>query len=433
MTVHRHEFEKERRHSMRLLKIGLLVGSLLASLVATQVHAEPVTLNFWVAWDPQQADAIAATKQIASFQQSHPNIKISVQNIAFGALHDKLITSIAGGDAPDVSWGLIEWLGELNRMNALADLTPYAAHWPDRTSIYPNALAALTIDGKLMALPHYLGIRGLLYHEDMLKKAGIDTPPKTWDELVSDSQKIHKATGKYGFGIAGTGVRAPQELLMYLAQSNAMVARRMSDGKYRNTWNDDPKELANATQVFAFYKNLLDKQAIAPEASGWGFEEEDTNFSLGQYAMVVDGSWMKNRAEQNPEQMKDVKIVAPPYSQKAATFLEINPLYVYKGKHQQEAWEFASFMLSKDYQQAVHVDRSPRQDVVSQTKWGRDFTVLAPTGMGFPPVALGPITRAMEESIGRVLLKKEDPQAVAQWLGKAINKALRQSGELSGS
>lgn len=418
---------------MRLLKIGLLLGSLLASLVAVPAHADPVTLNFWVAWDPQQADAIAATRQIASFEQSHPGIKIDIQNIAFGALHDKLITSIAGGDAPDISWGLIEWLGELNRMNALADLTPYAARWPDRAQIYPNALGAVTIDGKLMALPHYLGIRGLLYHEDMLKKAGIDAPPKTWDELLSDSQKIRKATGKYGFGIAGTGVRAPQELLMYLAQSNAMLAKRMSDGKYRNTWGDDPKELANATQVFAFYKNLADRQVIAPEASSWGYEEEDTNFSLGQYAMVVDGAWMESRAQQNPEQMKDVKIVAPPYSQKPATFLEINPFFVYKGKHQQEAWEFASFMLGKEFQTAVHPGNSPRQDVTSQTKWGRDFTVLAPTGVGFPPVALGSITRAMEESIGRVLLKKEDPQAVAQWLGKAINKALRQSGELSGN
>jgi multiple sugar transport system substrate-binding protein len=417
---------------MRLFKMGLLIGSLLAGLVAVQAHADPVTLRFWVAWDPQQADAIAATKQIAAYEQSHPNVKIDIQNIAFGALHDKLITSIAGGDAPDLSWGLIEWLGELNRMNALADLTPYAAKWPDRAQLYPNALAAVTIDGKLLALPHYLGIRGLLYHEDMLQKAGISAPPKTWDELVTDSQKIKQATGKYGFGIAGTGVRSPQELLMYLAQSNATLAKRMPDGKYRNTWGEDPKELANATQVFAFYKTLLDKQVIAPEASSWGYEEEDTNFSLGQYAMVVDGSWMKNRAEQNPETMKDVKIVAPPYNQKPATFFEINPFFVYKGKHQQEAWDFASFMLSKDYQSAVHGERSPRMDVVSQTKWGKDFTALASTGVGFPPVALGSITRAMEESIGRVLLKKEDPQSVATWLSKAINKALRQSGELSG-
>jgi multiple sugar transport system substrate-binding protein len=37
----------------------------------------------------------------------------------------------------------------------------------------------------------------------------------------------------------------------------------------------------------------------------------------------------------------------------------------------------------------------------------------------------------MEESIGRVLLKNEDPASVAAWLGKAVNKSLRQTGEIS--
>ena len=52
--------------------------------------------------------------------------------------------------------------------------------------------------------------------------------------------------------------------------------------------------------------------------------------------------------------------------------------------------------------------------------------------MVFPPVALGAITRDMIELVGRTLLKDEDPEAVAKWLAAAINKDLKQSGELSG-
>ena len=74
--------------------------------------ADPTTLHFWVAWDPQQADAIAAKKQIAAYEEAHPGVKIDVQNITYDALHDKLLTALAGGDAPDLSWGLPEWLGE---------------------------------------------------------------------------------------------------------------------------------------------------------------------------------------------------------------------------------------------------------------------------------------------------------------------------------
>ena len=52
--------------------------------------------------------------------------------------------------------------------------------------------------------------------------------------------------------------------------------------------------------------------AMSPDASGWGYQEEDTNFSLGQYAMAIDGPWMRNYALQNPKTMADVKIVPPP-------------------------------------------------------------------------------------------------------------------------
>ncbi|MDT3376919.1 sugar ABC transporter substrate-binding protein [Labrys neptuniae] len=416
---------------MKFLKIGLLLGALLSPLALSPAWADPVTLNFWVAWDPSQADGKAAIAKIAEFERNHPNIKIKIQTIAFQTLHDKLVTSIASGDAPDLSWGLIEWFGEFDRMKALADLTPYAAKWSDREAIYPNALKELTVDGRLLALPNYLGLRGLLYHADILRQAGVSAPPTTWDELVQASGKIKQATGKPGFGIAGKGVRSPQELIMYLAQNDVQIAKRQPDGKFRNDWGDDPAAMKRATEVFAFYRGLLDKGVIAPQASGWGWEEEDTNFSLGQYAMVINGSWIRNRAEQSPEQMKDVRVAAPPRRVKAATFFEISPFYIYKGKHLDETWEFAAFMLSKDYQAAVFPDRSPRMDVQGDAIWGTPFTSLTPIGVSFPPMALGSITRDMEESIGRVLLKNEEPAAVAAWLGKQINKSLRQTGQLS--
>jgi multiple sugar transport system substrate-binding protein len=414
---------------------ALAFAALGSALPATFGSAgEPVTLQFWVAWSPQQADAIAAKKEIADYEQAHPGVKIDIQNITYDALHDKLLTALAGGDAPDLSWGLPEWFGELSRMNALRDLTEDAKTWPDRTAIYPNVIDALTIDGHLLAMPHYLGIRALLVHEDMLKAVGIASPPKTWDELIADAEAVKQKTGKFGFGIAGTGVRSPQELIMYLAQNGLSLAERQSDGKYRNTWTDDPAKLTKATEVITFYKNLIDKGVINPDGASWGWEEEDTNFALGQYAMVIDGAWMESREQQNPEQMKDVAITAPPYHERPATFFEINPFYVYKaGKHPKETWEFVTFMNGKEFQGAVHPNNSPRSDVTTDNKWGKSFTVLAPTGVVFPPVPLGTVTRDMIESLGRTLLKNEQPETVAKWLSASINKDLKQAGELSGN
>ena len=419
---------------MKLARSGIapLLALLLSALApwGTARADEPVTLNFWIGASPSLPMSIEEAKQLKLFEQAHPNIHVATQYIVYGPLHDKLLTAIAGGDAPDVSWGLIEWFGELSRMGALRDMTPLVNQWPDHDKIYPTVWKALTIDGHVLAMPHYLGLRALLYHADMLQQAGI-APPKTWDELIADSRIIKEKVGKFGFGVAGTGVRAPQELIAYLAQNNLSIVAETGNGKYRNTWNDDPAELKRATEVFAFYKQLKDTAAIPPDASGWGYQEEDTNFSLGQYAMAIDGPWMQNYALQNPKPMADVKIVPPPGKLSQATFFEINPFYVMKAsQHPKEQWELVQFLAGMQYQQAVRPDNSPRTDVVSDTKWSKDFVDLTSIGVFFPPIALGQVTQDMQDSIGRVLLRNEEPSAVAAWLGNAINRDLRQAGQL---
>lgn len=407
--------------------------ALAGSLTSLPAWAAPVTLNFWAAWDPTKSDGIDGMRQIAMFEKSHPNIKVNVQVIAFDALHDKLVTSVVGGDAPDISWGLVEWLGELDRMGALADLSGKMAVAPEQKELYPNALAALTISGKLKAVPNYIGLRALLVHADMLKKAGIAAPPKTWTELLADAPKIKAATGKPAFGIAGTGVRTPQELIMFLAQNGVKIAVPTNDGKFYNDWAENPAEMKRAAEVFAFYQSLQTTGAIDPAAAGWGYEEEDSEFAQGRYAMVVDGSWMSERVAENPKEMADLEIVPPPYNSTPATFFEVNPFYIFKGSREADAWQLAQFMIGKEYQSAVDSDRSPRMDVTDNGIWGKNFTTLTPIGVVFPPVPLGSITQSMEDSVGRVLLRHQKPEAVAAWLGRAINKALRQSGELGSS
>jgi len=130
--------------------------------------------------------------------------------------------------------------------------------------------------------------------------------------------------------------------------------------------------------------------------------------------------------------MKDVKIAAPMYKKTPATFMEIAPLYIYKSDHLDATFEFAKFLLSKDYHSLVNPSNSPRMDVVSEG-WGEDFMALTSQGVVFPTVSLGGITEAMEDALGLALLKKEDPAAVAQTLAGAINKSLEMTGELSGS
>lgn len=390
-----------------------------------------VTLDMWAALDSTEDSKVTLAK-IEEFNTMQDEVQVKVQIISYDIMHDKLIAAINAGDAPDLTWGLSEWFGELDSMDALADLTPYVNDWKDKDNIFPNVLDAMKIDGKVKALPNYLGIRAFLYHADILKAAGYDAPPKTWDDLMKMAPVIKEKTGKIAFGIAGAGVRSPQELMMYLAQNGLEVASRMDDGKYKNTWQDNPDQLTKATEVFQFYQDLLTSGAIDPNAKTWGWEEEDQNFALGQYAMVVNGPWIEGRAKDNPEEMKDVEISAPIYNEKAATFLEIAPLYVYNSDHLDASWKLASYLLGKDYQTTVNdAGNAPRIDVEPTNKWGKEFLALAPQGVVFPTIPLGGITTAMEDSLARAMLKNDKPADVATWLSQTINDSLKKTGNLS--
>jgi multiple sugar transport system substrate-binding protein len=67
---------------------GLTAAAFATLFGLPALAADPVTIHFWVAWDPQQADAIAARKEIDAYEQSHPGVKIDVQNITYDALHN---------------------------------------------------------------------------------------------------------------------------------------------------------------------------------------------------------------------------------------------------------------------------------------------------------------------------------------------------------
>ncbi len=72
----------------------------------------------------------------------------------------------------------------------------------------PAAVESQTVDGKLVALPLFLGAPALYYRSDLLEKHGEDVP-ETWQEMTDTAQKImdaERAEGNsdmYGFVIQG--------------------------------------------------------------------------------------------------------------------------------------------------------------------------------------------------------------------------------------
>lgn len=394
--------------------------------------ADGKTIELWTAWTEGADTATALTEKIADWEKE-TGYTVNQTNFTYDMLHQKLIASAAGGNLPDAVWGLPEYIGEFNKLGILADLTDAWNSWEDADKVSDSVKEALTIDGKVVGFPYEAPLRAYLVHDDLMAKAGVDVPT-TWNDVLAVGSKMEDATGSSFYGLTGTGVREPQELLVYLAQEGLSIADEQDGGGFRNTWQDDPADLAKATEAFQFYQDLISSGVASPNSPTYGWEDTDENFATGLTATFVSGNWLSERESSNPDTMGDISIHPIPYPAdgKPATYVEPKPLMVMAtSKVLDGATQLAEAFASEDWQKAGFADRSALSDVTTDSKWSTDFHALMDTAVTYPPVTLSEITQNMIDAVAMALQEGKTPEECATWLSDAINTSLGNSGELA--
>ena len=357
-------------------------------------------------------------KKLVAQYEEQTGVKVNYTEFSYDMLHDKILSAAAGGNTPDVAW----------------DLSDRYANWDDASVLSDAVMKGMSIGDEIIGVPYEMTVRAYLCHENIMEKGGASVPA-TWDDVLSMTDFKDK-TGTYPYALACTGVRAPQEMIVYLAQKGLEICSLQDDGMYKNTWKDNADQLAAAADVFPFYKDCIDSGVVDPNSKSFGYEETDDNFVNGFSASYVTGNWLQEKEDANPEVMSDVTVepIPVPEGGTPATYMELKPLFLFNtSKNNDAAFDFATYVCGKEWQQDVYSSASPRSDVTVPGKWTEDFQALSDNGVAFPPVTLGSISQAMIDSIAKVLQEGMTPQAAAEWLADAVNTSLEESGELSAS
>ncbi|MDR2373961.1 MAG: extracellular solute-binding protein [Bifidobacteriaceae bacterium] len=396
----------------------------------TDTQSTGEAIEFWTAWTDGADTEKASLPLIEQFIED-TGCEVNQTNFTYDMLHEKVIAAAAGQNLPDVAWGLPEYVAEFYKLGILADLSADWDTWADKDKVGESIKAAMEIDGKIIGFPYEATARAYLVHDDLLAEAGVEVPA-TWEEVLAVGSKVQDATGASFYGLTGTGVRSPQELVVYLAQAGVEIAVAQGDGLYRNTWNDNPDELAEAATVFKFYQDLMASGAVNANSATYGWEETDENFATALTASFVTGNWLSERESTNPE-MGDVSVhpVPQPADGKPATYIEAKPLMVFNtSKNLSCATKLAIAFTSEEWQKAAFPARSALSTVSTDTKWSKDFSALLANGITFPPISMGEVSQNMIDSLARALQENEAPEATAAWLSDAVNKSLENAGEL---
>ncbi|WP_353808674.1 ABC transporter substrate-binding protein [Agromyces sp. SYSU T00194] len=159
-----------------------------------ELSDEPVTLTF--TWWGNDTRHEITEQLIEVFEEQNPNITVEPQYTDWSGYWDKLSTSVAAGDIPDIIQMDEKQLSTYAANGVLLDLGSLESL---DTGDFPAAvLGTGALDGTQYGIP--VGINSYTYmaNLDLLDEYGIELPDDTtwtWDEFVATAQAVSDASG----------------------------------------------------------------------------------------------------------------------------------------------------------------------------------------------------------------------------------------------
>src|SRR3989440_13066959 len=145
----------------------------------------PVTLTYW-AW------ISSLGKQVALFNQTHPNIHVNWINVGSGpAEYDKLFTAIKANNEPDLAQVEFQFLPTFETTASLVDLSQYGAN-DVKDQFVPWTWSQVSLGNAVYAIPEDSGPLALWYRQDVFQKYHLPVPT-TWAQFADDAAKLHAA------------------------------------------------------------------------------------------------------------------------------------------------------------------------------------------------------------------------------------------------
>ena len=348
---------------MRWKKQGLAVGASMMGVAlalsacssggatgggTTAAPGGNVTLNVATVNNGQMKDM---EKLKTEYESAHKGVTVKFQVMEEGDLRSAVTADVASGAGQyDVvtigsyetpQWGKNGWLVELT-----PDLTADATY--DINDLLPPVREALSVEGKLYAVPFYGESSILMYNKEMLAKTGVTMPNNpTWQEVAAAAAKVKTADVA---GICMRGKPGWGDLFAPLTTVVQTFGGNWFDDKWTATVNTPEWK-----EAITFYKTMLDQSGQKDPVS-YSFNECLTALKEGKAAMWADASVAASMLEADGSAVKGKMGYAhmPVVKTKESGWLWSWNLAIPKTtKNKAAAIDFVKWATSKDYHKLV--------------------------------------------------------------------------------
>ena len=310
---------------------------------------ETVTLTFWGSYgnggNSAQQDVLESTL-IPAFEKANPGIEVEYLDVPYDDLLQKLTTSAAGDELPDLVRADLGWVPRFAELGVLVPLSQEMDDFDklaDRT--FPGVLSTNLWEGDYYGLPLDTNTRVLISNPAGLEAAGLTAPPSTFEEFV-DAANALDGSGITLFADGGLGA---WNLMPWIWSGGGDIT---DAGLTTSTgYLDSAENVATVQMLVDLYQA---GQASSGLVGNEGAVSTSDGLPAGTYATILDGPWMTGIwAGQFPD-------FAPVYSPVPAG--DGGSISVVGGEdivltasseHQEEAMEFIRFTQSDEFQLAL--------------------------------------------------------------------------------
>ena len=422
---------------LKLLAAALIASAAMIGTIRL-ADADPVTITF--RFNDTEQEVRGA---IDAFQKQNPNIKVDLQRIGWKDARNQFLREAAVGQGPDVAHVAQVWVTEMGDAGATLALDDLIRKDPPPNGFADFAAQDLAKgkDGHIYGLPWTTDTWAMVYRTDLLKEAGIERLPTTWEDIRKDSEAVYKKTGKTGFGFpAGSSASGAMWFLanFYWWSHGKELIVEKPNGSYAIGLTP-----ADVTESMNYYKKFMDvgdnprPNLAASDAHDPAIMQALITGNQAMGAMPPNTFKEALKAYEDANPGKPAPFASGPFphpnntksSMIGGRMLVINA----NSKYPDAAWKFVKFMASQAVFADYHRTQFPAQtSLLKQIDFGAPLKGFADQ---FPyartwgayargPVPIGTLWNVTQRAFGKALSGQVSTENAAKELLAEIGKQM---------
>ncbi|MBN1263391.1 MAG: extracellular solute-binding protein [Candidatus Pacebacteria bacterium] len=383
-------------------------------------------LVYWGLWEDEEIMKAI----IADWEEDHPDVKIDYIRHEKNEYRERLQSSLARGEGPDIFRYHNTWLPMFKEELApLPAAVMSAAVFEE--SFYPVAMTDLRIGASIYGLPLEIDTLALFYNEELFRAAG-KRPPDDWDQLRSLATELTVRDSQGNIQVAGAAMGGAGNIDHWSDILGLMMLQNGADlSKIGGKLAED---------ALAFYSYFLRRDKV------WdpNFPNSTLAFAGGKAAMYFGFSWDVFEIQRANPDLK-FKIVPVPQipERDPVTWASYWVEGVARSSQSQEAaWDFLKYLTSEAVMRKLYQLQSQtrlfgepysRKSLASEIEsdpWVGPFISQAPLAQSwylcsrtFDNGLNKAIIKYFEDAVNAVL-QGQDPANVLGTVAKGVSQAL---------